>query len=192
MPLPWREQHAFKIEKAATALESLERGNNVFLGSGAAEPILLTEALGHLAKDWDREAIHTYGFRPSLQVADPAAKRFRHTVFGAGSQGALDLRPGEVELMPVPSWRIASLLGRDLPIDVALVVRDDYQRQGIGSWLLVYTGEVARRRGIRGLGADILVGNQRGLGLVNKVEVDVQTMLKDGYYSVYYAFPQEG
>jgi GNAT superfamily N-acetyltransferase len=72
--------------------------------------------------------------------------------------------------------------------DVALVVQDAYQRQGIGSWLLAYMAEVAQRRGLKGLRADILVGNYRALGMVNKTDANIEATLEDGYYRVRYRF----
>ncbi len=73
--------------------------------------------------------------------------------------------------------------------DVALLVRDDYQRHGIGSRLLIDIGLAAQRRGCVGLKADILTSNYGALGLLRKSGYAVTTELHEGYYTVSYHFP---
>jgi acyl-CoA hydrolase/GNAT superfamily N-acetyltransferase len=72
--------------------------------------------------------------------------------------------------------------------DVALLVQDDYQRQGIGFWMLNHLGRIAQARGLAGLKADVLVGNTAALRLVAKSSYEVEAELKDGYYAVAYRF----
>lgn len=74
--------------------------------------------------------------------------------------------------------------------DVALLVRDDYQRRGIGLWLLLYLGQIAQARGCAGLQADILSGNYQALGMVRKGGYKIGISVKEGYFTVYYKFPQ--
>ncbi|NLS77517.1 MAG: GNAT family N-acetyltransferase [Chloroflexi bacterium] len=73
--------------------------------------------------------------------------------------------------------------------DVALLVRDDYQRQGLGSQMLIYIGLAAQRRGCVGLKADILTSNTRALGMLRKSGYAVETQLHEGYYTISYRFP---
>ena len=73
--------------------------------------------------------------------------------------------------------------------DVALTVRDDYQRHGIGTWLLFYLGHHAQRQGLAGLKADLLATNQRAMSLVRRAGYPVETAFREGYLRVSYRFP---
>lgn len=53
--------------------------------------------------------------------------------------------------------------------EVAIVVRDDYQREGVGRALCGMIGEVARARGVRRLRVDTLAENQAVLRLISKL-----------------------
>jgi len=75
--------------------------------------------------------------------------------------------------------------------DVALVVQDAYQRQGIGTWLLFYLGYEAQRRGLAGLQADLLATNSQALALVRRCGYQVTTSLREGYFHVSYRFPAD-
>lgn len=75
--------------------------------------------------------------------------------------------------------------------DVALVVQDDYQRQGIGTWLLFYLGYEAQRRGLAGLQADLLATNSQALALVRRCGYQVTTSLREGYFHISYRFPKD-
>jgi len=58
---------------------------------------------------------------------------------------------------------------RDLNAELALVVRDDYQGQGVGSILHSYMEYLARRRGLTGLTAEVLEDNLPAIGLITKM-----------------------
>ncbi len=75
--------------------------------------------------------------------------------------------------------------------DVALVVQDAYQRQGIGTWLLFYLGYEAQRRGLAGLQADLLATNSQALALVRRCGYQVATSLREGYLHISYRFPTD-
>ena len=55
----WRERYAHKLATPAEAIGRIEPGQRIFIGSGAAEPAALVEALvsegGHLV---DNEIVH--------------------------------------------------------------------------------------------------------------------------------------
>lgn len=57
----------------------------------------------------------------------------------------------------------------DYTAELALVVRDDYQGQGVGSILHSYMGYLARRKGLTGFTAEVLEDNLPAIGLITKM-----------------------
>nr|WP_287582946.1 bifunctional acetyl-CoA hydrolase/transferase family protein/GNAT family N-acetyltransferase [Candidatus Borrarchaeum sp.] len=53
--------------------------------------------------------------------------------------------------------------------EVALVVRDDYQRQGLGTELLTYLTQLAKKQGLLGFTAEVLVENRPMFRLFEKM-----------------------
>jgi RimJ/RimL family protein N-acetyltransferase/NAD-dependent dihydropyrimidine dehydrogenase PreA subunit len=75
--------------------------------------------------------------------------------------------------------------------ELGLVVRDDYQNRGVGTELLSHLIYLARRRGLVGLTAEVLVENRPMLHLVEKAGLDVEKKLVAGVWELKLAF-QEG
>ena len=63
--------------------------------------------------------------------------------------------------------------------EVAFIVHDDWQGQGLGSFMLNYLAEVARRNGIAGLTAEVLAGNRSMQAVMNKTPHKVRSR-RDG------------
>ena len=72
--------------------------------------------------------------------------------------------------------------------EVAFTVRDDYQNQGIGSELLSYLTLLAKRRGLLGFTAEVLMENRRMLHLFEKMGFDLQKSVEAGVYELRMAF----
>ena len=64
------------------------------------------------------------------------------------------------------------------------MVRDDFQNQGIGSALLSYITQVAKKQGLLGFTADILHDNAAVMRLIEKVGFKVGKKLEGGVYTV--------
>ncbi len=62
----WQKKYEKKVETAAEALASVRHGQRVFIGSGAAEPQSLVEALAERKGVDDAEIVHimTLGIAP--------------------------------------------------------------------------------------------------------------------------------
>ncbi|MCJ7745783.1 MAG: GNAT family N-acetyltransferase [Actinobacteria bacterium] len=71
--------------------------------------------------------------------------------------------------------------------DVAFVVSDAYQNRGIGSELLSYLTQLAKRRGLFGFTAEVLVENEPMLHVFEKL-LDVDKSVDSGVYSLKMAF----
>lgn len=63
--------------------------------------------------------------------------------------------------------------------EVALLVRDDWQGKGIGTWLQKYLIEIAKSRGVVGFTARVLRDNTRVLNLAHKSDLTIETTLED-------------
>ncbi len=68
--------------------------------------------------------------------------------------------------------------------EVALVVRDDYQNKGIGTELLNYLTYLAKRQGLHGFTAEVLVGNQPMLHLFEKAGFTIDKRREAGVYEL--------
>jgi ribosomal protein S18 acetylase RimI-like enzyme len=68
--------------------------------------------------------------------------------------------------------------------DIALAVRDQYQNQGLGIELIRYLTYLAKRKGLLGFTAEVLVGNQPVFKLFDKMGFDVQKRNEFGVYEM--------
>jgi RimJ/RimL family protein N-acetyltransferase len=67
--------------------------------------------------------------------------------------------------------------------DIAFVVRDEYQNKGIGTELLAYLTQLAKRQGLLGFTAEVLVENQPMLHLFEKL-LDVKKTVDSGVWDL--------
>jgi acyl-CoA hydrolase/ribosomal protein S18 acetylase RimI-like enzyme len=72
--------------------------------------------------------------------------------------------------------------------EVALAVRDDQQNKGIGTALLSHLTYLAKREGLLGFTAEVLVENQPMLHLFGKMGFDIQKRSEQGVYELKMAF----
>ncbi len=74
--------------------------------------------------------------------------------------------------------------------EVAFVVRDDFQNQGIGSELLSYLTLLAKRQGLLGFSAEVLVENQPMLHLFEKMGFIIDKRVEEQVYELKMAFSE--
>jgi len=72
--------------------------------------------------------------------------------------------------------------------EVAVVVKDDYQNKGIGTELLSYLTYLAKKQGLFGFTAEVLVENSPMLHLFEKMGFDIETRNAEGVYELKIAF----
>jgi len=68
--------------------------------------------------------------------------------------------------------------------EIAFIVHDDYQHNGIGTFLFQYLIDIAKKRGIRGFKAEILAENTIMLHVIHKCGYPVQSKLEDNSYAI--------
>lgn len=72
--------------------------------------------------------------------------------------------------------------------EVAIAVRDDYQSRGIGSELLAYLTYLAKREGLLGFTAEVLVDNKPMLQVFEQGGFDITRQAEAGVYHLKMAF----
>ncbi len=68
--------------------------------------------------------------------------------------------------------------------EVAVAVRDDYQNSGIGSELMSYLTALARKQGLQGFTADVLMENKPMLKVMEKMGFEIHRELDEGTYRI--------
>jgi len=68
--------------------------------------------------------------------------------------------------------------------EVAYLVRDDYQRRGIGTYLVRYLARIARETGVAGFDAEILPDNLPAMNVLHKLGFPVETVAAEGNYQL--------
>jgi len=66
--------------------------------------------------------------------------------------------------------------------EVAFVVRDDWQRQGIGSFIMKHLANIAKRNGIAGFTAEVMRDNKAMQAVINHSGMKVKSTLNDGVH----------
>ncbi|KYF56364.1 4-hydroxybutyrate CoA-transferase, partial [Sorangium cellulosum] len=119
----WQTRYADKVTTAEAAIRAILPGRRILVGSGAAEPSELVNAMvesgDHLA---DNEIVHLMTEGPAPYVRPGLERRFRHTAFFIGQNVREAVHEGRADFMPVFLSDIPNLiLSRRVRIDVALI-----------------------------------------------------------------------
>ena len=72
--------------------------------------------------------------------------------------------------------------------EVSYLVRDDYQRRGIGSFLIRYLARIARNSGVEGFVAEVLPDNTAAMKVLHKIGLPVETTIAEGSYRLSVSF----
>ena len=72
--------------------------------------------------------------------------------------------------------------------EVAFVVKDEYQDQGIGTELLIYLTQLAKRQGLHGFTAEVLAENRPMMHLFEEMGFDIERGLSSGLYELTMTF----
>jgi acyl-CoA hydrolase len=131
----WQERYAAKIAAPEEAIRLIAPRKRILIGSGAAEPGRLVEAMvSHGTHLSGNEIVHlmTLGSAPYVQPG--LELRFRHTAFFIGANVRQAVQEGRADFMPVFLSEIPLLItsGR-VGIDVALIQVSPPDRHGFVS-----------------------------------------------------------
>jgi len=75
--------------------------------------------------------------------------------------------------------------------EVAVEIPDTWQNKGLGTFLLNYIIQIAKRRGIAGFTAMVLVENRRMMYLFQKLQYKLRTKFEEGAYDVEFRFDEQ-
>jgi acyl-CoA hydrolase/RimJ/RimL family protein N-acetyltransferase len=121
--LDWRQRFADRIATVEEAIRLLRPGRRIFIGSGAAQPVRLVDAMVRCGTQLaDNEIVHILTLGPAPYAVAECADRFRHNAFFIGANTRAAVREGRADFTPVFLSEIPDLLrsGR-APVDAALV-----------------------------------------------------------------------
>jgi len=76
--------------------------------------------------------------------------------------------------------------------EAALLIQDDWQGKGIGTWLLKYLIQIAKSRKIAGFKAQVMADNRAPLQMAHKTGYTVETTLEEGVFLVSFKFQERG
>lgn len=120
----WQQRYADKVVPAREALSHIRNGQTVFVGSGAGEPLILTDALYEMTPVFcDIEIIHlaTAQEDPKLARAEPAGS-FRYNALYVGRYGAVSAGGKAVDYTPMNVSELPRAMASGaIRVDVALV-----------------------------------------------------------------------
>ncbi|MCR4314727.1 MAG: GNAT family N-acetyltransferase [Planctomycetes bacterium] len=87
----------------------------------------------------------------------------------------------EPEIVAVARYHLCEATGF---AEVGFVVRDDWQRKGLGTELIRHLTDIAKQNGIHGFTADVLATNQAMLRVFHKADLEIQSKLDGNVYSL--------
>lgn len=121
--MDWKSRYAERVASPRDAVRLIKPGRRILIGSGAAEPVALVDALiqhgTHLS---DTEIVHILTLGPAPYVEPAHADRFRHTAFFIGANVRQAVQEGRADFIPVFLSEIPALIReRRMRIDVALI-----------------------------------------------------------------------
>lgn len=128
----WQARYPDRVGTLESAIRAIRPGQRVLVGSGAAEPSRLVEALvehgTHLSGN---EIVHLLTLGPAPYVDPGLQHRFRHTAFFIGRNVREAVGEGRADFMPVFLSEIPSLITmKRVPIDVAIIQVSPPDRHG--------------------------------------------------------------
>ena len=119
----WKEKHKDKIKTAAAAMKLIKPGNNIFIGTGCAQPQHLVQALvEHSSHIYDAHIVHLLTMGAAPYVDEKFRERFKmNTFFIADNvRDALEKGIGDYTPIFLSEIPLEFETGR-IQIDVALI-----------------------------------------------------------------------
>ncbi len=121
--MDWQDRYASKRTTADEAVRTIPVGRPILIGSGAAQPVGLVEALARQADHFsDNTIVHLMTLGPAPYTVPEMAEHFRHNAFFIGANTRKAVHEGRADYTPVFLSKIPDLIRqRRMPVDVALI-----------------------------------------------------------------------
>lgn len=128
----WQERYRSRVLSPGAAIRKIAPGRRILVGSGAAEPLTLVNALveygTHLA---DNEIVHLLTLGPAPYVKPEFEGRFRHSAFFIGPNTREAVQAGRADFIPIFLSEVPRLIqSRRLRVDVVLLQVSPPDRHG--------------------------------------------------------------
>ena len=119
----WKEKHKDKIKTAAAAMKLIKPGNNIFIGTGCAQPQHLVQALvEHSSHIYDAHIVHLLTMGAAPYVDEKFRERFKMNTFFIADNVRDALEKGIGDYTPIFLSEIpAEFESGRIQIDVALI-----------------------------------------------------------------------
>ncbi len=162
--------------------ETLRDGTEIFFRpvKPADEPNL-SDMLYSLSSD----SIRSRYFTSTMTFPHKDVQRFANIDYqnDLAIVGVVPGPPGEEEIVGIAQYFLDP---RTDAAEVAFIVQDEWQQRGMGTFLLDYITEIARKRGVRRFTAKVLPSNRAMLAIFHNSGYRVQTEFDGEAYSVAY------
>lgn len=134
-PRAWEEKYAEKVVTAEQAVARIRPGHRVFIGSGAAEPQTLVEALAERRDLADTEIVHILTLGVATYAEERLKGKFRHNAYFIGPNVREAVAEGRADYTPIFLSEIPRQFrtGRVM-IDVALIEVSEPDAHGYCSY----------------------------------------------------------
>ncbi len=121
--MDWQKKYKSKEASLPGVVELIPKGKHIFIGSGAAEPVGLVEALGKRAQHFaDNPVVHLLTLGPAPYVEHRLEDYFRHNAFFIGPNVREAVYEGRADYTPVFLSQIPRLIRtRRIGVDAALI-----------------------------------------------------------------------
>lgn len=119
----WKEKHKDKIKTAAAAMKLIKPGNNIFIGTGCAQPQHLVQALvEHSSHIYDAHIVHLLTMGAAPYVDEKFREKFKMNTFFIADNVRDALEKGIGDYTPIFLSEIpAEFESGRIQIDVALI-----------------------------------------------------------------------
>lgn len=121
--MDWKKRYKDKLTSPENAVKVIKSGNNVFIGSGCAQPELLQNAMTARAPELKGVTVHHLLIPGNADYTHPEYKKsFRHNALFIGSNVRKAVNDGRADYMPIFLHQVPGLfLNGNIKTDVALI-----------------------------------------------------------------------
>lgn len=118
-----KRSSSHKWVSSSEAMEHIQNGQTILIGSGCAEPLVLTEELKRKASSyWDLRIIHLIAQRESPLSSPKFRHHFRFSTFYGGRGLERAVMEGSADLIPMNISQLPNaMLSGIIPVDIALI-----------------------------------------------------------------------
>jgi len=176
--LPW-EQLTYPEE--LERYETLRDGTQIFF-----RPVRPTDepALAEMLYSLSRESVRTRYFTATVTFPHKDVQRLTNIDYqqDLAIVGCVPGPAGE-NIVAITQYFLDPKTGA---AEVALIVQDEWQKRGMGTFLLAYMTQIARQRGVKSFYAKVLPSNKAMLAVFHNSGYAVKTEFDGEAYSVHY------